>query len=97
MYKIGIISKPGRELTTVRAELSPYGYFSIDTFTDAPNAVSILKTQTLNSLVIILESFTLKQLDLVRKLGIFTQICRWHLWRFKLILMPKNKRSSYLV
>lgn len=71
MYKIGIISKPGRELTTIRAELSPCGFFQIDTFTDAPNAVSVLKARSLSSLVIILDTFSLKQLELVRKIRHF--------------------------
>ncbi len=67
MYQIGIISKPGRDLSRVLSELSR-GRFQIHIFTDAPNAVSKLKERTLNSLVVILDNFTVKQLELADKI-----------------------------
>ena len=71
MYQIGLISRPGRDLFCVRAEISRYTYFSIQTFTSAPSAVSVLKTRKLNALVVLLDQFTEKQILLLHKIRHF--------------------------
>lgn len=68
MYRIGIISKPNRDLFQVRAELGKYTSFKIEGYTDAPNAVSVLREKSLNGLVVIVEEFTEKSLGLVTKI-----------------------------
>lgn len=71
MYQIGIISRAGRELTLARAELGQYTYFRTQSFTDAPNAVSVLKSKKLDALVVIVDSFQQKQLSLIDKIRAF--------------------------
>lgn len=68
MYRIGIISKPSRDLFRVRAELGRNTSFKIEGYTDAPNAVSVLKENSLQGLVVIVEEFTEKSLGLVNKI-----------------------------
>lgn len=71
MYQIGIISKPGRELFRVRAELGRHGYYSLLTFTDAISSIQSLKKGQLAAVAVVLPHFSDEQLSLVSKLRAF--------------------------
>lgn len=68
MFQIGIISKPGRELFRVRAELSRNGYYTLHTYTDALSSVQSLQQGELSAVVVVLPKFSEDQLALVSKL-----------------------------
>jgi hypothetical protein len=71
MYQIGIISKPGRELFRVRAELGRHGIYSLHTYTDALSSIQSLKRGELSAVAVVLPKFTEDQLSLVGKLRAF--------------------------
>lgn len=71
MYQIGIISKPGRELFRVRAELGRHGFYTLHTYTDALSSVQSLKSRELSAVVVILPQFSEEQMALVDKLRSF--------------------------
>lgn len=71
MYQIGIISKPGRELFRVRAELGKAGLYTLHTFTDAVTSIQSLRKGTLDAVAVILPQFGREQMTLVSKLRSF--------------------------
>ena len=68
MYSIGIVAKTGRDLYRVRAALSDERNIKVEVFTDAHAAVTALKNNHLHTLIVLLENFHMKHVNLVGRI-----------------------------
>lgn len=74
MYQIGILTKPDRFLLRVRSALAQSDQFKAVVLDRASDSVEILNSQSLDGIIVVLDSFEDLPLEIVRKIRLLFQI-----------------------
>ncbi len=68
MFRIGILARPGRELTIARTEVHRNPFFHVKSYTNAFRAAQALKEQEYDALVMICDEFSTTQTEVVSQI-----------------------------
>ncbi len=67
MYKIGILSRPGKVLNCIHSEIVKSPFFKVDIYIDSSHFVRALKANKLDALVMITEEFRPNHVQIIRE------------------------------